>query len=338
MSNKKIKKVEISHRTIIFSVIFLISLWFLYQIREILLALFISIILMGALNPTVEKLEKRKIPRWTAILIIYLIVFGILGGAFAGLIPALIKQTDSLVNSLLKLEGKLSIWGLTTIDIGAKLQELGGLPTQIAKVIIAFASNLVSVLSILILTFYLLMERQKLDDYLFFIFGTNGKNRAEKLIDRLEERLGGWVRTQFLLMTIIGVMTYIGLKILGYKFALPLAIIAGLLEMIVYVGPILSAILIGVVGLLTSPLMALFGAGWLVIVQQLENNILVPKIMEKSLGVNPLITILALAIGFEVAGIRGAVLSIPVYLTVEVLVTEFYSLKTRKKKNKKGKS
>lgn len=332
MSKQKIKKVEISHRTIIFSILFLIGLWFLYQIREILLALFISVILMGALNPTIKKLEKLKLPRWVAILIIYLIILGVFGGALAGLVPALIKQTDSLVNTLLELEGKISLWGLTTIDLGAKLQELGGLPTQIAKIVITFASNIVSVISILILTFYLLMERQKLDGYLHFLFGTNGKNKAEKLINRLEERLGGWVRAQFLLMTIIGLLTYIGLRILGYKFALPLAIIAGLLEVIVYVGPLLSAILIGVVGLITSPLLALFGAGWLVIVQQLENNILVPKIMEKSLGVNPLITIIALAIGFQIAGIRGAILSIPVYLTTEVVLIEVLQIKSKKAK------
>lgn len=332
MSDKEIKKVEISHRTIIFSILFLLGLWFLYQIREILLALFISVILMGALNPTIKKLEKLKLPRWVAILIIYLVILGFLGGALAGLVPALVSQTDSLVNTLLELEGKISLWGITTIDLGARLQELGGLPTQIAKIVISFASNLVSVVSILILTFYLLMERQKLDEYLFFLFGTNNKDKAEKLIDRLEERLGGWVRAQFLLMTIVGLLTYIGLRILGYKFALSLAIIAGLLEMIVYVGPIMSAILIGVVGLLTSPLLALFGASWLVIVQQLENNILVPKIMERSLGVNPLVTIIALAIGFQIAGIRGAILSIPVYLTIEVVLTEFYSLKANNSK------
>jgi predicted PurR-regulated permease PerM len=332
MSDKQVKKVEISHRTIIFSVLFLIGLWFLYQIREILLALFISVILMGALNPTIKKLENLKIPRWVAILIIYLIILGFLGGALAGLVPALVSQTDSLVNTLLELEGKISLWGITTIDLGARLQELGGLPTQVARIVISFASNLFSVVSILILTFYLLMERQNLDDYLFFLFGTNGQDKAQKLIDRLEERLGGWVRTQFLLMTIIGTLTYVGLKILGYRYALPLAIIAGLLEMIVYVGPILSAILIGVVGLITSPLLAAFGAGWLVIVQQLENNILVPKIMEKSLGVNPLITIIALAVGFQIAGIRGAILSIPVYLTTEVVLTEFLQLKPNNKK------
>ncbi len=308
----------------------MIGLWFLYEIREILLALFVSIILMGALNPTIERMEKFKIHRIAGILIIYLIIIGIFGASIAGLVPALVDQTDSLVNTLLELEGKLTVMGFTVIDLGSELQELGGLPTQIIKMILAFANNLVSVLTILFITFYLLLERKNLDKHLSFLFKNEKQEKAKRLIDRLEKRLGGWVRTQLFLMVVIGVLTYVGLRIIGYKYALPLSIIAGLLEIIVYVGPILSAILIGLAGLITSPLLGLLGAGWLVIVQQLQSNILVPVTIEKSLGVNPLVTILALAVGYEVAGIRGAILSIPIYLALEVIFLEFSPFKPKK--------
>ncbi len=325
--SEKVKKVDISHRTIIFSILFLIGLWFLYQIREILLALFISIILMGSLNPTIQKLEKIGIHRIISILIIYLLILAILCGSIAGLVPALVEQTDSLVRTLLELEGKLNFWGIPVINLGSELQELGGLPTQIIKAVVVFASNLVSLLTILIITFYLLLERRNLDKYLTFLFKSEGHQRANKLVDRLEERLGGWVRTQFFLMTVIGLLTYIGLKILGYKYALPLSIVAGLLEIIVYVGPLFSAVLIGLVGFITSPLLGILGTVWLIIVQQLQSNVLVPVTIKKSLGVNPLITILSLAIGFEIAGVKGAILSIPAYLTLEVFFLEFLPFK-----------
>lgn len=327
--SEKVKKVDISHRTIIFSVLFLIGLWFLYQIRGILLAFFISIILMGALNPTIEKLEKIGIHRIISILIIYLLILAILAGSIAGLVPALVDQTDSLVKTLLELEGKFTLWGIPVINLGPELEGLSGLPTQIIKAVVVFASNLVSLLTILIITFYLLLERRNLDKYLSFLFKGEGHQRADKLVDRLEERLGGWVRTQFFLMTVVGLLTYIGLKILGYKYALFLSIIAGLLEIIVYVGPLFSAVLIGLIGFITSPMLGILGAAWLVIVQQLQSNILVPVTIEKSLGVNPLITILSLAVGFEIAGIKGAILSIPVYLTLEVILLEFLPFKIK---------
>ncbi len=327
---KKIKKVDISHRTIIFAVLFLLGLWFLYQIREILLALFISIILMGSLNPTIKKLEKAGIHRIMSILIIYLFILAILGGSIAGIVPALVEQTDSLVKTLLELEGKLTFWGIPIINLGPELQGLGNLPARIIRAVVVFASNLVSLLTILIITFYLLLERKKLDKYLSFLFKAEGHQRADRLVDRLEERLGGWVRTQLFLMTVVGLLTYIGLRILGYKYALPLSIIAGLLEIIVYVGPLFSAVLIGIVGFITSPMLGILGTAWLVIVQQLQSNILVPVTIEKSLGVNPLVTILSLAVGFEVAGIKGAILSIPVYLTLEVIFFEFLPFKRKK--------
>ena len=326
----KSQKIEISHRTIIFTVIFLLSLWFLYQVRDILLALFISLILVGALNPSISWLEKKHLPRWLAILLIYSFLLGLLIGGLAGIIPPLVDQTSRLVQVIIDGLDRLSFLGFSAGNLQEQIQELGGLPTQILKLAVSFVSNLISIFAILMITFYLLLEHKNLDHYLFFLFGLEGKRRAKKIINQMEKKLGGWVRAQALLMTIVGLLSYIGFRLLGLDFALPLALLAGVLEIVPNIGPTLAAIPAILVGLLESPLMALLVAAWAFLVQQLENNLIVPKVMEKSVGVNPLITILSLAIGFKLAGIMGAILAIPIYLTLEVLFSELVSSSLKK--------
>lgn len=323
--DSRVKKIEISYKTIVFTVLFLVALWFFYQIREILLALFISLILMGALNPLVSRLEKGKIPRWLAIFLIYFFVLGLVVGAFSFIIPPLIDQTSNFSQLVVSLPEKLSFLGLSPDKLKSQLQEISGLPTQIVKVIASIFSNVIAIFVILVITFYLLLEHQRLDDYLFFLFGSKGKERASRVVFNLERKLGSWVRAQLFLMIFVGALSYLGFRLLDLNFALPLAIFAGILEIVPNIGPTLAAVPAIAVGFLTSPLMGLLTFAWTFIVQQIENNFLVPKIMQKSVGANPLVTILSLAIGFKLAGVMGAVLAIPVYLVVETIISEFFS-------------
>jgi predicted PurR-regulated permease PerM len=122
-------------------------------------------------------------------------------------------------------------------------------------------------------------------------------------------------------------MTYFGLRILGIEFALPLALLAGVLEIIPNIGPILSSIPAIVAGLAFSPLMGLAVAALYFLIQQLENTLIVPKVMEKTAGVNPLVTILSLAIGFKLGGIVGAILAVPVVLLIQVVSSEVFASK-----------
>jgi len=136
-------------------------------------------------------------------------------------------------------------------------------------------------------------------------------------------KLGGWARGQLALMFIIGLGSYIGLQILGIPYALPLAIITGIMEIIPFIGPTLSAVPAVIIGLGISPLMGLAVVAVYVLIQQLENSVFVPKVMQKSANVNPIITLLSLAIGFRLAGIVGLLVSVPVFITVRVFVNEF---------------
>ncbi len=318
------RKIEISHRTIIFAVLFLVSLWFLYYIKDLILELFVALLIMAILNPLVTRLSKLKIPRAISVFIAYLVVFGIFGAAIAGIIPPLVEQTTSFVNNLPKYLSSLGVGGYINEQItGQLLAQLGSIPGQLVKVGVSVFSNVIAVITVLILAFYLLLARDKLEDQLGLFFGEDKKRELGRIIDLLELRLGGWARGEFTLMALVGVSNYIGLVILGIPFALPLAILSGLLEIIPYLGPVVAAIPGVIIGLSISPLMGLAVAALAFLIQQLENYLFVPKVMEKSVGVSPIITLLALAVGFRIAGVVGVVISVPMVLTVQVLLSKY---------------
>jgi predicted PurR-regulated permease PerM len=139
-------------------------------------------------------------------------------------------------------------------------------------------------------------------------------------MNNIESSLGSWVNAQLLLMLIIGLLSYIGYLVLGLKYAVPLAIIAGLLEAIPNIGPIVTTVIASLFALTISPLTALFTVIFGILVQQLENNFIVPKVMSKSVGLNPLVTILLIISGSQLAGIVGALLAIPLFLTIQAVV------------------
>ena len=131
-------------------------------------------------------------------------------------------------------------------------------------------------------------------------------------------------------MLIVGLMSYIGLTFLGVEFAVPLAFIAGLLEIIPNIGPTLSMVPAILVALGTSPILGLAVFALYFVIQQLENNLIVPKIFSKAVGVSPLVVIISLMIGFRVAGATGAILSLPTVLFLEILINDLYKTHLKK--------
>lgn len=322
------KKIEISHRTIVFTVFFLIFIWFLFYIREILIQFFVALLLMAILTPLVERLAKLKIPRPVSILFAYIIFFSLITIAVAGIVPPLVEQTTYIVN---EAPNYLNGLGLSSdfVErmIGELVTQLGRLPSQVARITVNVFSDIFSILTVLIFAFYLLLSRNKLDDHLEMYIGDKKKKDYARIIDALEKRLGGWARGQLSLVFIIGLTTYIGLRLLGIPYALSLSILAGVLEVIPYVGPIIAAIPAVIIGFGISPVMGLASAALYLLIQQLENYILVPKVMQRSAGVSPIVTLLALAIGFKVAGIIGVIMSVPVVITIQVLMQEYLKRK-----------
>lgn len=318
------RKIEISHKTVIFVALFVLGLWFLYFIRDIILQLFVALLLMTILEPLVSALTRIRIPRSLAVLITYILVIGLFGGIIALIAPTLAQQTANFVTALPTYLSNIGISSVISQDVVSGLvSQLGGIPGEIVNFTVSIFSNVVSVLAVLVFAFYMLLSRDRLQDQLGFLFGEEKRQRIGSVIDALEKKLGKWARGQLILMFAIGLGTYIGLLIIGIPFALPLAILSGLLEIVPILGPIVSAIPAVLIGFGISPLVGLGALALAFLVHQLEGYVLVPKIMEKSVGVSPLIVLIAIAIGARLAGIMGVLISIPFVITLQVLAGEY---------------
>ncbi|MEI6690479.1 MAG: AI-2E family transporter [bacterium] len=317
----EIKNINITNSTIFRIASFILGLWFLFQIRSIIVTLFVAFIFMTAIRPLVHRAAKIKIPSIVIVLALFIIFIGIASILVASLIPAVMIETKSLIqnlpNYMLVLESK---WGLP-INQDLISGQLTGIPSNILSIAAGAFGNILTVLAVFFMTYYLLIERPHLHKYLSRFFGKNdAEHKAEIFVQEVENRVGGWVRGELILMLIIGVMTYIGLLLLGIPYALPLAILAGLLEAVPNIGPTISAIPAILFGLTISPLTGLGALAMSILIQQLENNLIVPKVMEAATGVAPLATFIVLMIGFTLGGITGAVLAMPVYLVVSTAI------------------
>lgn len=321
-------KIEISHKTIVFTAMFIGFLWFLFKIRYVLLTLFIGLIFMSALSPIVDKMQKGKIPRALAIFLLYAVIISFISFAIASLVPPLAEQTGKFISQSPAILSNISKGKL---DISIFESQLISLPQQAVKIIVGAFNNVVALFTFLVIVFYMIMERRNLHKYLVFIFGDGDKEaRAEAFINKLEHKLGSWVRGQLSLMFIVGILSYIGLKFLDVEFAIPLAFIAGLLEIIPNIGPTIAVVPAALVAFGHSPTTALAVLALYLLIQQLENNIIVPKVLSKAVGLKPLVVIIALLTGYKTANVAGAILAIPLVLSLEILITELYSLKGKK--------
>ncbi|MBI2020355.1 AI-2E family transporter [Candidatus Daviesbacteria bacterium] len=314
-----IKKIDISHRTIIFVTIFLIGLWLLYLIRDLILILFVGLILMSALNPLVNLFARVKIPRSLGIAITYIIIIGIISGMLAIILPPLVEQTTRLVVAMPPVIGQ--VFNITGIDKSIFQSQLADLSTNLFSITLSIFDNILTLIFLLVLTFYLLLERDNLENRAAILL-LGREARMKQLITKIEEKLGAWLRGQMLLSLIIGLVTYIGLLALNIPYALSLAVIAAILEVIPVIGPIIAALPAIVVALTISPILGLGVTAMYFVIQQLENHLIVPQVMKRAVGLNPLVVILAIAIGSRLLGIAGALLAVPIAVVLQIVVTE----------------
>lgn len=315
---------EISHRTIIFTVLFLVFMSVVKQISGILVGIFIAYLIMTAVNPVVTLLERFKIPRQLSALGILVIILAAIASGVAALIPPIVDQTGAFLNQLPKLMAELGI----RLDQSLLSSQLGSIPQNAFKFITGAFSNALAVFTILVMSYYLILERKNVSSRLTQFFGDE-EEKVENILMKIESRIGGWIRGQIILSLIIGVAVYIGLISLSIPYAVPLGIIAGLLEVIPNVGPTVSMIPAAIVGFTISPIHG--GAVILLyfLVQQFENYLIVPLVMKKAVGLNPLVTLISLMIGLTLYGPLGAILSIPIVLISVVLIPYFMNLSAK---------
>ncbi len=293
--------------------LFIAILWILFTLRGILLAFFISYIIMAALSPMVDWLRHQKIPKTIAVVITFFTVVALVVLLILPLVPFFITQIQQLLKSFpLYLDQAASVVGVN-LDIRGVSQIIS--PQTLGNNAFALAGGVFggvfSVITILAVSFYLLMDYDHLKSSIASIFPKKYQDEVTSLVTQINEKLGAWLRGQIVLSLVIGSFTWILLMFLHLPFALPLAVLAGLLEIVPTIGPILAAIPAVIVALTISPNMALVVIIAYIIVQMLENNLLVPRIMQRAVGLNPIAVIIGIIVGGQLLGVMGALLSVP---------------------------
>lgn len=320
----------LSKNQVILALIIIVVGWFMLQIRAIIASIFISYILMAALLPFVTYLRKKGLPKLLAVLIVYFSIMIIGAVIIFPLIPFFTSQVQSLIAKFPHyLSSSTTALGL---PVNAKqLQdymshETSNIGTNALFVTKQVFGGLFSTLTIIIVSFYLLLNYEAFRKWIAGFFHEQDREKAYHVFKEVDEKLGDWLRGQLLLSYIIGVVTLICLVILGVPNALPLAVIAGILEAFPTLGPILSAIPAVIVALAISPAMAITVVILYIVIQLLENNLIVPKVMEHAVGLNPIIVIVGVSTGATLMGITGALLAIPFISFLVVLVNSIRDL------------
>jgi len=274
---------------------------------------------MSALYPLVDRLVAWRIPRPLAIVILFLAILGLLIGVLAAGFTPLIIQTSSLTQRL--SEAVSGLLQANYIDRSVIQGQFSSISSQLVSYTLDVFKIIVGFVSVIVVTFYLLLDRKGIEDRATSLFVAN-QSKVSKLISTIEEKLGAWLRGQLILSLIIGVVTYLGLEVLGVEFALSLAIIAGLMEVVPVIGPIISAIPAILIALTVSPVLAGLVAGLYLAIQQLENHLVVPQVMKRAVGLNPLLVILTVSVGGRLLGVAGALLAVPIAVVIQVVIKE----------------
>lgn len=335
--------INISTGTVLKILGILILILFAYIIRDILLMVFIAIIFAALIEPVVNILERKRIPRGVGIVLIYIILLFFIYLTVSLLIPPIAQQVGLLTSNFPGLwdrvvENYASIQQYSEEQgIYSNIQNtLEGLQSGLQQAatgayafIIALFQNIINFLMVLVITFYLVVEKDSVHKLFRAVAPARYHEHLIQLFHDIQKKIGDWARGQLILGAIIGALSFVGLLILLPKYALVLALVAGITELIPYIGPILGAIPAVFLGFTVPPFSVGRGMAVLILyvaIQQLENNVIVPKVMQKTLGLNPVVIIIVMLIGARLAGIIGLIIAIPVATTISVLVKDFLSV------------
>lgn len=321
MSNK-VYKIEISAKTILFTIAVLLLAELVWVAKELVFSFLIAIIIMSALNPLVTFLEKKRVPRGLSAFVVFAVFIGGIGYLFTWISQPLVVETRLLFKHLPEYIHTLNKTFNLDIQADFTSKALPNITSNTLQFAQAFFSNVVFVISTIFFSFYFLVEQNIIRKFLLHFFSPAKAREVAEIVDKAEKRIRSWVWGEVTLMFAIGLLTFIGLNILGVKYALPLAIIAGLLEIVPVVGPIFSAVPSFIVALSQSSFLGMAVVALYFIVQQFENQIVVPLVMKKAVGMPSVLVLAALIIGGKIAGLVGILLAIPTSLFIETILVE----------------
>jgi len=345
-SEKRPIYINITAMGVVKVILIFILFYLLFLIKDILAILFVSLVLASAFDPWVDWMQKKRIPRGLGIIIIYLILFLVVAAVISLLIPPIVNQTTELMQDFPKVIEKVvssfSSFKLYAEEhgflnnvkdyFGSLSSNIQGATSGIFSTVTGVIGGIFTFFLILVITFYMVVQENALKKIIYSVVPEKHQVYTMHLINRMQIKIGLWLRGQLILSLIIFMLTFIALTIVNMitgkmEFALVLALLAGLTEFVPYLGPTIAAIPAIFLAFTVSPMMAITIAVLYYIIQLVENNIIAPKLMQKVVGLNPIVSIAVLLIGFKLGGIMGAILSIPVATAIAVFIKDLFEQK-----------
>lgn len=334
--------ITISTSTIVKSILLVLLVLALFFLREIVLIVLTSIVIASAIEPAVTWFRAYKIPRVFSVLIIYLTAGSVIAALFYAFAPLFLDEFSTLLANLPSYLSALDLPGapaqsqalIEELSLSEVLQglqlSLSNTSVGLVQTASAVFGGLLGFILVIVFSFYFAVQETGVDDFLRIITPLKYQDRVLTLWKRSQVKIGLWMQGQLALALIIGVLVYLGLTILGVPYALLLAILAAVFELIPVFGPILSAIPAAAIALTHGGLTLMFIViGLFVIIQQFENHLIYPLVVTKVVGVPPLLVILALIVGAKLAGFLGIILSVPAAAIIQELVQELQRERAR---------
>jgi predicted PurR-regulated permease PerM len=315
--------------------VFVLALIILYLIRDILILFIVAIIISAVCQPPVDYLQKKKVARFLGTSLVFVLILAIFGVLLWLVIPLVISQFGHFITNfnetISKLEGNNFLTDLIQqfiVNLKVAFDAVAKGATTIFSLVFSIFGGIFLAITCLVLAFYLTVEEKGVEKFFKIMLPKSYEDLIIVVFERSVVRIGRWFQARIVLSVIEGLLTWLGLYLLGIKFSGTLALLSGVLSNVPLVGAIFAGSIAALVALTDSWLLALWVIIFFIILNQLENALLTPLVMKKIAGLPPLAVLLALLIGTKIAGLLGFILAIP----LAIIFQEVYDESVRRRK------
>jgi predicted PurR-regulated permease PerM len=319
-----------------------LSFWLVYRFYQVIFILFVAVVIGTILRPIVLWLQRRGLPQKAGVSLVYLLLLGLLTGFVLLLFPLIAEQSTTIAAAIPGYYQSVYGWtlknpNLLTESLRAILpnalsildpvqqtgQEILDSAGQVWGYVASVANGFFTAVVILLLAAYWTLDGPRTIRFLLLLVPRDQREGISELIAAMETKVGAFVAGQGILMLVVGLMALVAYWLIGLPYVLVLAFVAGIMEAVPLIGPLLGAVPAALVALSLGPDKLIWVIVATVVIQQLENSVLVPRIMRRAVGVNPFVTLLALFAFSSLLGVAGALMAIPLAAVIQILLNRF---------------
>ncbi|MBI5353833.1 MAG: AI-2E family transporter [Chloroflexi bacterium] len=348
MLNSPSQSYDWTFQRVVWATLVLVSVvlgfWILYRFNQVVFILFISIVMGTVIRPTATWIHQRGLPRIVGIILVYVLLLALLVSFVLLLFPLIVEQSATITAALPGYYRNLHEWmfsypnqwmvrlseflpaalpGLTPTPAQQTGQEVMASAGQALDYVKMAANGIFISIVIVVLAFYWTLDGPRTIQSLLLLVPQDRRESIRELISAMETKVGFFIVGQGVLCLVIGAMSLVAYLLIGLPNVLVLALLAGALEAVPMIGPLLGAIPAALVALSLGPDKLVWVIISTAIIQQLENSLLVPRVMKKAVGVNPFVTLVALFAFSSFYGIAGALMAIPMAAIIQLLLNHF---------------